>query len=137
MKDLIKRLEKAEFSSRELDAEIFILITPGVAEAGRIDRDGGVVGWWPKDRPYQSAREVPRYTNSVDAAIMLVPPDRNWELQSAIPGCEDDLCQAECRSWNETFSVSEDCSSGWAKTPALALCAAALSARAWIRDNPR
>jgi hypothetical protein len=78
MQKLIDMLKAAQGPSRELDAEIFITITPGVLEAGRIDRDGGVVGWWPKDTAYQSAREVPRYTASVDEAVKLIPEGLFW-----------------------------------------------------------
>lgn len=66
---LIAKLEKLTGPSREVDADIFIAITPGVRKAGRIDRDGGVVGWWPRDTAYQGAREVSRFTASIDAKL--------------------------------------------------------------------
>lgn len=70
--ELLAAVEMAEGPSRELDADLFIVTTPGILNAGRIDRDFGVVGWWPRDACYQSAREVPHYTSSVDEALALV-----------------------------------------------------------------
>src|ERR1700761_1836118 len=78
--ELAKQCEAATGPDRGLDGRIFIAITPGVAEAGRIDQNDGVVGWWPKDAPYQAAREVPRYTGSLDAALNLVPEGMESEL---------------------------------------------------------
>lgn len=79
---LLERVKKAVGPDRAIDGDLFIEFTPGIQEAGRIDRDftGGVVGWWPTDGPYQSAREVPRYTASIDAALAL--------LDRVLPGAE-------------------------------------------------
>ena len=128
---LIRELEAAMEGSRELDASIFIEVTPGVKDAGRIDRKGGVVGWWPKDAPYRSAREVDPFTTSLDAALSLVPEGwitmhagQNpvsgtwyWGLhKQAEAGVNDGRCQ-------QTASDHQTNSS------ALALCIAALKAR--------
>lgn len=72
-KSLLDGCHAADGPSRALDAAIFIAITPGVADAGRIDVVGGMVGWWPRiGGGYQSAREVPRYTDSIEAVVELI-----------------------------------------------------------------
>lgn len=70
--DLIAKLEALDGPDREVDADIYIAFNIPMERAGRIDRLGGCVGWWPKDAPYESAVDVPRYTASLDAAIALV-----------------------------------------------------------------
>jgi hypothetical protein len=119
---LIERLEKATGPDRELDAEIFIEVTPGVKDAGRIDRDGGVVGWWPKDGPYESARITPDYTSSIDAALTLVPEGAVWTLEASRAWVRildgDDVSEFQAG-----FNGRE------AEATALALCIASLRAR--------
>ena len=70
--EIIERLEKAEGFDRDIDADIYIEFNIPAERVGRLDRLGGCVGWWPKDAPYESAVDVPRYTASLDAAIALV-----------------------------------------------------------------
>jgi hypothetical protein len=130
--ELIARLEKATGPSRELDAAIFIKVTPGVKEAGRIDvdKDRGVVGWWPKDAPYQSARDVPAYTASLDAAMTLVPEGWSWCVFSEVR-MGPELVRIGLAKV-ETFARCFGSGKGFtcpAATPALALCIAALKAR--------
>lgn len=70
---LRERLAVSTGPDREIDADIFIALSGEVPiDAGRIDRLGGMVGWWPLDSHYESAREVPRYSGSIDAALALV-----------------------------------------------------------------
>lgn len=130
-----------EVPSRELDADIYIAVRIPSERAGRIDKLGGVVGWWPKDGPYQSAIDVPCFTTSMDAALTLVPDAKQAELSE----------MSRHVDWGEAHPVTgsherEYCVSvylldeagyatgmglnGAAETLPLALCAAALKARA-------
>lgn len=119
---LIERLERATGASRELDAEIFIAVTPGVAEAGRIDRSGGCVGWWPKDGPYQSAQDSPRYTASLDAALTLVPEGAQWSLEADTAWVRV-LKAGDVGEFQGGFNQRDG------KCTALAICIASLKAR--------
>lgn len=121
---LLERIKAADGPSRELDAEIFIRFTPGVADAGRIDRDHGVVGWWPRDNGYQAAREVPSYTYSIDTALALVermlPP--HWvRMDVWYDGSKVSAAITPKPAPNATFG-------GYGATPALAILAALVSA---------
>lgn len=81
--DLIERLEKGEGADRELDGNLYVEFFIPKERIGRLDQDGGVVGWWPKNAPYVSAIDVPRYTASLDAAISLVErmrPGAEYEI---------------------------------------------------------
>lgn len=71
-----------------------------------------------------SARKAPTYTTSLDAALTLVPGSREWSAGVDLENGKgwatvgDDI-------WDECFNDI----TGIAKTPALALCIAALRAR--------
>ncbi len=123
--ELIAALEAAEGPSREFDEEIFIQITPGVLEAGRIDRGSaadlpGHVGWWPRDTTYQSTRAVPHYTESIDAALSFTPEGYHW----AVLKLSDNAYDAAVTPKGEPPLVEERESA----TPAIALCIANLRA---------
>lgn len=72
LSDIVRRLEESGGPDRDIDADIYIEFNIPAERVGRLDRRGGCVGWWPKDAPYESAVDVPRYTASLDAAIALV-----------------------------------------------------------------
>jgi hypothetical protein len=107
--ELIERLEKATGPDRDLDAQIF--------------RD--LIGFSPNALPQfwpAVGNQVPRYTSSIDEAQTLVPPAHDWSLHvdngEAIVGCmpeSEDGC---------------DVADSTGATPAIALCIAALKARA-------
>lgn len=122
IQDLIDRLVNAKGPDRELD----IAICQQVDSNGyRIEDDGTILvsgdvgdgpGW------FNIGYEVPGYTASVDAALTLVPPAHDWSLHvnngEAIVGCmpeSEDGC---------------DVADSTGATPAIALCIAALKARA-------
>lgn len=65
----------------------------------------------------------PKYTSSVDAASKLLPPFWYWELQRGVVGCGSATIGKE-GDWGPIVEYIS------AATPALALCAAALRARA-------
>ncbi len=62
---LAERVEAATGPDRELDGAIYIAAFIPAERAGRIDQNGGIVGWWPRDGAYVGAREVPAYTASL------------------------------------------------------------------------
>lgn len=64
--------------------------------------------------------DPPYYTTSLDSAVTLVPEGRTWTLESASD--ESNSCVLGRRNWLDCHSI--------AKTPAAALTAAALRARA-------
>lgn len=118
--ELIERLEKATGPDCDLERDICIEVTPGVKDAGRIDRgEFGVFGWWPKDTAYQSARRSPHYTASIDAALTLVPKGWCWGLFD------------EPNAWLWPTPQRDLLAGIQSKgaTPAIALCIAALKAR--------
>ena len=126
LQELIARLEKATEGSRELDAEIAVV--SGEFLHGKVS----------KTRPWLVTqaginREPPRYSASIDAALTLVPEDFQWLVR-------DDERGGFCNVTSPDFvaiegSNGQDESIGkrfptYAATPALALCIAALRARA-------
>lgn len=133
--DLVLRLESAHGPDREIDAEIFVQTfvrhpRGGVIEY--IDRDGGVVGWKPAGKPYQFARDVPRYTSSMDAALSLLPwtehPSANFRLWIRNGGVKQFWCSAEF-TWPSTEIE------GRARTAELATCIVALRAIERTREE--
>ena len=122
---LAERVEQASGPNRALDAAIHVALFIPSERAGRIDVDElrGVVGWHPIDGPYQSAVDAKRFTSSIDAAMTLVP--EGWErIQQEQARVSDGSvrCWATVDNWPAS---PRRCA-----TPALALCAAALRARA-------
>lgn len=79
---LIQRLEKADGPSRELDAEIRRVVLGSIAQnvlQFSAERDGSVSHY--NESGQRVKREAaPSYTSSIDAALTLVPEDRNWTL---------------------------------------------------------
>ncbi len=128
--ELIDLLEAAEGPSRELDEEIFIQITPGVLEAGRIDRGSaadlpGRVGWWPRDTAYQSTRAVPHYTASIDAALSFTP--EGWKpslLSWAVPELSEPNERVRAFMTLVTGDHKGHVRGDNGATPAIALCIA-------------
>lgn len=118
--DLIAKLSAATGPSRELDAEIAVVV------------NGGEIVWKQTRytmeqhpaRRYASAQHiggygfdhVPEYTASLDAALTLVPDEYDWVIGKTNSGL---TVYAKVGPNIEEF----------ADTPALALCIAALKAR--------
>ncbi|WP_311270337.1 hypothetical protein [Sphingobium sp. WCS2017Hpa-17] len=113
---LADRVEAAEDGNARLDAEIHEAVTTFPARVGGVGWPLGALvvpvfpGW----------ALLPRYSGSIDAAITLVPEGASWSMTSAL---EDEQPCA-------TVLTMESTEHGLAATPALALCAAALRARA-------
>jgi hypothetical protein len=110
--------EAAEGPDRELDAEIMRLFTNSV------ESDDG--DWWygPHD---EMPRKVPAFTASIDAALTLVPEGWKWSLHSAD---DHSVPCAYCVPNMGRLPWPEWVTDILATSPALALCAAALRARA-------
>lgn len=131
---LAAQIEAADGPSRELDAQIAVAIryfpvgvgfvwkhdlTPNSPEIGRVEclTKFGTGG------PHYKA---PTFTASIDEALTLVPEGLVWNVMTdfGLPG--------RARLWGEipAGAVPDRGVSADGNTPALALCAAALKARA-------
>lgn len=115
MNDLIERIEAASGPDREIDLAIDLGARPDQWAQVCHDNPASVPTQWCDDD------ELPRYTASVDAALTLVPVDRQW----SITNCRSPKTVAQVGAFNV----------GSAATPALALCAAALKARAYLKET--
>jgi hypothetical protein len=127
MKELAERCEAATGPDRELD--IAILTHPAfgyrdVFEDGRLF-DRGNDGYWSLEGDEKNG-PLPSPTASLDAAMTLVPEGWEWAVGMVegkrIAGCRQPGPGAPCPEIE-------------AATPALALCAAALRARAALGDS--
>lgn len=113
---LAAKCEAASGPDRELDVRISLLISgvvyaeSDVADLLRVrDEPTGYGRYRPADE------YVPAYTASLDAALTLVPEGAPWKVED-----------------HPVYGIAAvaDCEQGWGSTPALALCAACLRARA-------
>ena len=111
--DLVERLESAAVGSRDLDLELWPLLTGD--EVGRFGQYG----------PYYVSPDnayiyLPAVTTSIDAALLLA--------ERALAGCEWEMIKLDSGC---TVHLGDPnmCWDGEAATPALALCAAVLRAR--------
>ncbi len=110
---LIERIEKSERADREIDFRLFEMIRTDAEYCGYIE-----------GKPY------PRYTESVDDALRLVPRFHGVDLSfwprsnraRILP-----LYESSEGRWLHRGSDPHYCAN--AATPALAICAAALKAR--------
>jgi hypothetical protein len=136
---IAERCEQAAGPDRELDAEIEAYLTSRVthprAPGYTLEKQDAE---WKLARLAESGfissarRPAPPYTASLDAAVTLVPvelprnlrPGKWWWMLETWP----DECRASVHYENGDPAILEE--SAKAATPALALCAAALRARA-------
>jgi hypothetical protein len=107
---LADRVEKLEAGDREVDADIYVAAVPGRHNTDALSCIGSVAFW------------VPAYTSSLDAAMTLLPSDCWWVLEKVAlaPGLFAEVVDHKAK----------------AATPALALTAACLRARAALQDKP-
>jgi hypothetical protein len=120
---LIERLEKATRPDRELDCAIFVATAESPFVSYYPDCVLATLGGF-------SARleisDIEKFTSSIDAALTLVPEGQEWQLGSA---------HLVSTYWAEV--IASDCYKAKGTTPAIALCIAALKARATERkDKP-
>lgn len=122
---LAERCEKATGPDREIDGDIQIEIDPlchSVTAADIFSESGHYVG------------RLLAYTASLDAAMTLVPEGFEFAVGS---GRRAAMSETMKRPWGNVFAPDDIGSpADNAATPALALCAAALRARAASKDQP-
>lgn len=120
MSDLIERLEKATGPNRELDEAIALAVLSAGGEVrllGMADDDPPLKMF---TYPDGSKGTALRYTSSLDAALTLVPEGFAADIICYTSG------NGRTAVWNEPSIFRCDRGS----TPAIALCIAALKARA-------
>jgi hypothetical protein len=144
---LAARAEAAEGPDRELDHSIATAM--GWRKVPNPSSAGGLVGrWYRADGTLTDHFGVPHFTASIDAALMLVPEgwqvaalEQNWRTglwrAQLIPVPSATLIAAfdrgETVGWNT--ADAPDSGTGGIVTPALALAAASLKARATQGEN--
>jgi hypothetical protein len=123
---LAERCEKAEGPDRELDAAIAPLTGLTVVD------EGHPIGRMCYD-DIGAAHLMPRYTASLDAAMTLVPESWGWMVsQPNAKALSSGLLKERTPVMGEVQYGCDQRYAVAAATPALALCAAALRARAAI-----
>ncbi len=128
LQSLISRLEKAEKPTFVLDIEIHALQLGGYVKS---HDSSGVLFVINGMQHAVSARAIPAYTASLDAAVGLVTEGWRWSIQQI-----EDMTTTQTGDWY--YGHMEHCAdlyahgrqSGKSKTPAIALCIAALKAQA-------
>lgn len=118
--ELIEKLERAEAPSRELDAEIAALVhvdADGLDFEAFPEPSGKVTIYFPSK--VKQAYAAHRYTASIDAALTLVPEGALWSVE---PWDTNGVYPAHVRASAWVLGAPR----GYAATPAIALCIAAL-----------
>lgn len=123
--DLISRLEAAENGSRELDQEIALALGYTIKGIGYLNErtcfapDGGEIG------------RIPVYTGSLDAVLKLVPEGWTWSVLFR-PMVDNPPYRGSVADghFGYVMGMEKAHATAVAKTPALALCIAALKAKA-------
>lgn len=133
--ELAERCEKAEGPDRELEYAIWDALNPPRIVDAELPRDFGRLPGVKEPERY-----APDYTSSLDEALTLVPEGWAWNLanhDTALLGAGDPkkafgacLAAPEMKGGPEPWTEDRDVFNSDAATPALALCAAALRARA-------
>lgn len=128
---LAERCEKASGPDDVLDADIFQAMRPELASDPwkRVTYPNGKHPFFVDDSDpgMMGIASPPRFTASLDAALTLVPKGHKWTLHSAddrdtpCAYCVPDMGRLPWPVWVNDVHAA---------TPALALCAAALRARA-------
>lgn len=130
---LIEELEKATGPSMELDEKI-----AGILGIDRSECCGSFIQYDPEELPECCGKPIvgmpKQYTSSLDAAVSLMP--EGWRTVHA----EEYLVRG---NWGWTLKSNDPAhggridggsfAAGMAKTPAIALCIAALKARAEVK----
>jgi len=128
---LAERCEQAAGPDRELDAEIALAIGYTREKKGR-ER----IAWWRNPKGQQLGYDgwhnfPPSFTASLDAAVTLVPEGRAWTVGQNLHHWH---WQASINALNDEGNPTSIGFGGPCGWPALALCAAALRARAAAHD---
>jgi len=130
--ELAKRCEQASGPERELDGAIWCAVN-GYDFLGW---DGAGVMWRKRghDRSHYPADRVRIFTASLDAALTLVPEGWPWSLDATQRPPYRECGRADIFAPGGGLKPT-DVMDVYAATPALAICAAALRARA-AKDTP-
>lgn len=131
MNDLIERIEAASGPDREIDREI--MLSSGYRyeqrDIGCRYEDGSVALDWVyvdiKTDQWRSTHPL-SFTSSIDAALTLVPEGWTWML---------DTMEGRNEACVHGNGPVPDSAYVTAATPALALCAAALKASAYLKET--
>lgn len=121
MNDLIERIEAASGPDRDIDLAIDLGARPDQwAQVCHDDPDSVPTQWCDDD-------ELPRYTASLDAALTLVPEGVKFEIDGGVKNARARASLYPLWHANHVTVL--------AATPALALSAAALKARAYLKET--
>ncbi len=122
MKDLIARLENATGPDRKIDGDIAVLLGRHPLTYRRGKPDWQQHCWFGHGPTWECAE----YTNSIDAALTLVPEHYSYELvQSAV--VPPRLARAQLWDWRRSTTAWK---SEGNRPLAICICIAALRARA-------
>lgn len=132
---IVERLAKASGPDRELDAELFNLSAYALQwDRGAIQlekrQDRFDDGWYTvradKGSDDDYPEKLPRYTKSIDAALTLVPEGYTVETHFSVPQDSENTVML----WKHHALPKDGLDvRGKGKSPAIALCVAALRAR--------
>lgn len=133
--ELIERLGALTGPNPHVDAEIEAAIhggEPAYRAASRHQFGPSVVLNHGAENPWDGWESAPSFTGSLDAALTLVPPRHRWLLDKRpfAVGRSDGYRAEVYREAHSYRSDRADVPTHWGPTPALALCVAALKARA-------
>lgn len=132
MTDLPQRIEAASGADRALDAEIALAVGWQCLQPRTRSRHGLWLAPGKRAGIDGCLKDQPRFTESVDAALTLVPEHFRFIIDKRpFADCRQDGYRASV--WCEPAIPYAEGS--WAATPALALCAASLKAH--IEKNQR
>ncbi len=132
MNDLIERIEAASGPDIELDREIMLYsgYRYEQRDIGCRYEDGSVALDWVyvdiKTDKWRSTHPL-SFTASIDAALTLVPDGYSFNLGNDV--------KPWAHIWFDLPAYDGKPYEGRAATPALALCAAALKARAYLKET--
>ena len=126
--DLIQRLEKAEGPDRELDAQIYASI--GAVASEVVDPIIGTEIVWIFNG---SIGHPPKFSASLDAAVGLVP--EGWVLDHLGDDAAGTPAYMRFMGAQATVSNGKQFGEGMAPTRPIALCIAALKARAQASEE--
>lgn len=118
--DLIERLQNAAEGEWRLDYEIARSLGWYEAEVS----EHWEIAWFKPDSKIQQLSGPPHYTTSLDAALTLVPEGCGWKVQRNLNGD----CWAVVQRQDANRRIDIWAESDMLKTPALALCIAAMKA---------
>lgn len=117
LQTLREKLQALSEPSREVDAELFLILTPPSDGAWRVQRPG----WLTNDDREGSAQWCPHFTASIDAALALV--------ERMLPGWQWLVGRNEIEPKGTCYLLhARKHSYGSAPTPALAILLALLDA---------